>query len=84
MSSYLRNLLILVLSDTESIMKEKLLSPTRSPSTLKQADLSNEMPEGNSALSSLFSAYASDSDNNEEQTGMKYHKNFFRFLTVYW
>lgn len=57
-------------SDTEGEMKEKLSSISRSPSTLKQADISNEMLEGNSALGSLFSAYASDSDNDEEQTGI--------------
>jgi len=56
-------------SDTEAETKEELSAPaSKSPVTIQEAELSNGVSAGVSALTSLCSAYASDSEDNEGQT----------------
>jgi len=62
--------LVLLIADTEAETKEKLSAPvSKSPVTIQEAELSNGVSAGVSALTSLCSAYASDSEDNEGQTG---------------
>ena len=46
------------------------MAPSKSPNTEEEAGVSNEVSAGASALSSLCSAYASDSEDNEEMSGI--------------
>ena len=61
----INNLFIWFIPDAECDTKEQVSSTIK-----EEAGLSNGTPVGISALTSLCSAYASDSDDNEEQTGI--------------